>query len=508
MSVAVLTPPPRRAALPTATPPPLERRGPALLILLALCGLLFLYGIGQGDLYRTEGLRALLGEEFLRTGNWIVPTLYGEPLLTKPPGIYSAIALASWPAGRVSTVTARLPSAFAATVTVFLFYATFARAFGRPAGLAAAAILPASVMWLERVPSAEIDLLQLAWVAAALLALARAVEEAESPVPVRWREWLWWQVALLAVAGGVLTKWTAPAFFYLTAVPLLWWRGRLRLLFGWPHLAAAALGALPCLAWAGAAISLAGWETFRDTVGREALQRLSPAHHPRAYPWRELLTFPLEFLLTNLPWSAAALLTLRPAFARLWDERGRRLLQLFHCWAWANLLFWTLVPGHRPRHGMPLQPALAGLAALVWVAWLSGRLRWPLRRLSPGRALAVLLALWLVVKLGHAHVVIPARDRDRHTHQTGERLAALVPAEEVLYLGNLKDEGVLFYYGRPSRRLAEAAGGQPPAGAAYLVLTEAEWKKWPAERPVEVIEPLRDEQGEPIFLVRAGVAAR
>ena len=94
-----------------------------------------------------------------------------------------------------------------------------------------------------------------------------------------------------------------------------------------------------------------------------------------------------------------------------WDERGLRLLQLFHCWAWDNLLFWTLVPGHRPRHGMPLQPALAGLAALVWVAWLSGRLRWPLRRLSPGRALAGLLAAWLVVKLGHAHVVIPARDR-------------------------------------------------------------------------------------------------
>ena len=26
----------------------------------------------------------------------------------------------------------------------------------------------------------------------------------------------------------VLTKWTAPAFFYLTAVPFLWLRGRLR----------------------------------------------------------------------------------------------------------------------------------------------------------------------------------------------------------------------------------------------------------------------------------------
>jgi 4-amino-4-deoxy-L-arabinose transferase-like glycosyltransferase len=405
-------------------------------------------------------------------------------------------------------VTARLPSAVAATLTVLLFYATFARAFGRRAGLAAAALLPASVMWLERVPTAEIDLLQLAWVAAALLALARALEEAEALEPVQWREWLWWQAALLAVAGGVLTKWTAPAFFYLSAVPLLWWRGRLRLLFGWPHLAAAALGAMVCLAWAAAAVRLAGWETFRDTVGREALQRLSPAHHPRAYPWRELLEFPLGFLATNLPWSAVALVTLRPAFAGLWGERGRRLLQLFHCWAWTNLAFWTLVPGHRPRHAMPLQPALAGLAATVWVAWLTGRLRWPLRRLSPGRALAVLLAGWLAVKLGHAHLVVPARDHDRHTHETGARLAELVPAGETLYLGALKDEGVLFYYGRPARRLADAADGPPAAGAAYLVLTEAEWRGWPPGRPAEVVEALRDEQGAPIVLVRTAEATR
>ena len=31
--------------------------------------------------------------------------------------------------------------------------------------------------------------------------------------------------------------------------------------------------------------------------------------------------------MTNLPWSAFALLALRPGFVRLWDERGRRLLQ-------------------------------------------------------------------------------------------------------------------------------------------------------------------------------------
>src|SRR4051812_8653215 len=188
--------------------------------LILFCAFFFGYGIERSELYRTEGLRAIVAAEFVRSGNWVVPTLYGEPLLTKPPGMYAAIALASWPAGGVTTATARLPSAFAAGLTVLLFYRHFARALGRAAGLAAASLLPASWMWLERVPTAEIDMVQLAWVAAAVLFFLRALERAET-TRGRWAGWGWWQAALLCVAGGLLTKWTAPAFFYLTAIPLL-----------------------------------------------------------------------------------------------------------------------------------------------------------------------------------------------------------------------------------------------------------------------------------------------
>ena len=46
--------------------------------------------------------QAIIAAEFLRSGNWIVPTLYGEPLFTKPPGMYAAIALVSLPVGGVS----------------------------------------------------------------------------------------------------------------------------------------------------------------------------------------------------------------------------------------------------------------------------------------------------------------------------------------------------------------------------------------------------------------------
>lgn len=469
----------------------------AVILLLALwASVLFFYGLTSGQLRQTEGLRALLGAEVLRRGDWVVPTLYGEPLLTKPPGMYAAIALASWPLGSVTTATARLPSALAATFVVFVTYLVFARYLGRRAGLVAAGILPASFLWLNRVPSAEIDLVQLGWVTGAMFAFLRALEAAEQGG----RSWPWWQAALVCVAGGTLTKWTAPAFFYVTIVPLLWWRGRLRLLLSGGHIAACAVGGALCLTWAWAVAAQVGWVVFRDTVLREALQRLSPAHHPRAYPWHEIITFPLGFLAANLPWSAFALLTLRRGFMDLWDEQQKKLLQLLHCWAWTNLVFWALVPGHRARHVLPAQPALAGLAALVWAAWLSGRLRWPALRLRPTGALVALLALWLGVKLAHVHWYLPSQCKGPDPQGKGAQLAAGVPPGEQLYLFGVKDEGILFYSGLAARRLSSASELPREAATCYCLLTAHEWQRWP--RRAEIVRALKDEQDAPLFLVR------
>lgn len=474
-----------------------------LLSLLALCGALFFYGLNTGELYQTESLRAILAAEFLRGGNWIVPTLYGEPLLTKPPGMYAAIALASWPFGQVSAATARLPSALAATATVVLFYVMFARRLGRRAGWIAVFVLPASVLWLGRVPSAEIDLVQLAWVAAALFCFLRALEIAETPALRRFAiEWVWWQFALLCVVGGLLTKWTAPAFFYLTVVSLLWLRGRLDILLRPAHWLSVVGAALPCLAWAAAVAGQTGWTPFIDAVRGEALPRLSPAHHTRPYPWHELATFPVVFLATNLPWSAAALWTLTPRFSQLWNERGRRLLQLLHCWTWPNLLFWSIVPGHHLRHALPLQPGLAGLAALVWIAWLDGRLRWPVPGLRPARVFITLIALWLAVKIVFVTAIVPARDGNRAPAATGRRIASLVPPERTLYLFRLKDEGILFYYGRPARRLPAPAYLPASESSAYCLLTESEFQQWSGPGRAEVLLRLSDEQRHPIVLVK------
>ena len=469
------------------------------LCLVVYCAFLFAYGLNSGPFYRTEGLRAIVAAEMLRSGDWLVPRLYGEPLLTKPPGHYAAIALLSLPFGEVREWTARLPSAFAATVIVFLIYRWFRRVLNERAGFVAALITPMSLMWLDRAPSAEIDMVQVAWVVGALFCLDRAVCAADQEESF-WRQQAWWLAALLCVTGGVLTKWTAPAFFYLTALPFLWCRGRLRLLLSRPHLLAIGLMGLCCSLWIAAVMSRTGWELFVDTVRQEALPKLIPGQRDRASAWYDGPLHPLLILAANLPWSALALVTLRPSFARLWNSGVRRLLQLLHCWTWPNLLFWSLVPNHATRHSLPLVPGLIGLGTFVVIAWLDGRLRWPIRAITPRVCLVALVVIWLGIKLFFVQVAIPQRMHARHPDVNGRLLAETVPAGQTLYLFRLKDECLLFYYGRPTQRLADPLLLPTSSELVYCILTDSEWQQWPGN--ATIVTRLTDSQGAPVLLVQ------
>ncbi len=503
MSIATSHP---SRAWPRLLAAPAQSSAACVGILAGVSLFFFYYGLDGAELWRTESLRAIIGQQMLESGNWIVPRLYGEALFTKPPGMYIAIALCSLPVGHVTDFTARLPSALAATGCVLLFWWYFKRQLGRVAGLAAGLILPMSAMWLDKASAAEIDTLQVFWVTASLICFLRATEHETSEPPASAggvHTFAWWLAALLCVAGGFLTKWTAPEFFYGTAIPFLWWRGRLRLLWSRQHLVSLAIAAALCLTWVAAAVHLEGWDVFWATVAREGGDRLIPRHDGRPYPWVQTMFHPAKLLLTTLPWSALALVALRPSFWRLWNDRERRLLQALHCWVWPQMLFWSLLTEHTPRHSFPLFPGLAGLAAMVWYAWYDGRLtwwRWPPVR--PLQLLAASLALWLAVKLVFVHVVMPTRVAGREATAKGRLIASLIPFGDVLYLFRLKDEGIMFYYGRPVLRLASPAAVPQTHRPVYCLLTAEEWQQWPSPRRAEGVEHLTDEQGAPLVLVR------
>ena len=430
---------------------------------LVLYVAVLLLGGLTAPLYRNEGLRAQLAAEAIACGDWLTPRLFGEPHLTKPPGMGVLIGVCGL--GQVTPLTARLPSVLAGLALVCLAAWVMRSRFGPEAGWAAALLMPCSVLWLDRVPSAEIDLVQTAWVAGSLLALLYAIDGQ------RYRTLAWW-VAMACVAGGLFTKWTGPAFFYLTALVWLACRRQLVRLLDFGHLLGlAALGLLFAL-WLWRVYATAGADLLA-TLEREALMRLSPTRHPRPYPWDELLSFPLSFVLGCVP---AVLFVPGLYGSAAWTDRQRAVVSLAWVWLLVNLVFWTVVPGHRPRHILPAQPAVALLAAAGWWAWSQRSEQ------GPRRALLGMTLLWLVVKLGFVATMHQRRD----LRESAAVLRQAVPPEEILGFVHLKDESLLFLYGRPACR----------GESIYSLMPETH----PAAG--DVVLRLHDSQGEPLKLVR------
>jgi len=464
---------------------------------------LFLYGLNAGELWRNEGLRARIAQEMLAGGEWIVPQLYGQPIFTKPPFMYWAICLASWPFGEVTAVTARLPSALAGFGTVLLFWWYFRRTLGERAGMLAALFVPLMIFWLEKAPSAEIDALQVFWVAGSILFFLRATETDDEGQGV------WWLLAGLCIAGGTLTKWTAPVFFYGTALPLLWFQGRVRVLWGRGHLLMTGLVVLIVGGWIAAAIGRTSAAMFWDAIVAEAGPRLLPSENPKPYPWLETLFHPLVVLAAGLPGS---LLILRnepvgyrhhsvPVGYRHHNSNGGERLRLaLHCWLWPNLLFWSLHPDHTLRNRAPLFPAIAGLAVFGWLAWerRAAGAKW---FFQPRRWLIGFLIVWTTLKVVHVEVVVPGRTAERRTAEKAAQLARWLPAGAVLVLFRIKDECLFFYLDRPVLRLA-GPGNLPDALApVFCMLTEEEWRHWDHARPAQEVTRLEDGQGDAIYLV-------
>jgi hypothetical protein len=116
--------------------------------------------------------------------------------------------------------------------------------------------------------------------------------------------------------------------------------------------------------------------------------------------------------------------------------------------------------------------------------------------------LTCLVIGWLGVKVVFVQAVMPHRNKDRLPQAKGELLARLVPADQTLYLFRLKDEGIMFYYGRTVRRLNSMAELPVQIEPTYCILDKDEWAKALTDDRVMVIRELCDEQLAPIALVR------
>jgi 4-amino-4-deoxy-L-arabinose transferase-like glycosyltransferase len=116
-------------------------RGLHLAVLLLVAGTLLFWDLGAlGLTDRDEGSNAEAAREMIESGDWITPTLNGEPRFAKPILLYWLIG-ASYRVFGVSEWSARLPSAVFGVLLILLQYGFLSRVRGPMAGLFGALML-------------------------------------------------------------------------------------------------------------------------------------------------------------------------------------------------------------------------------------------------------------------------------------------------------------------------------------------------------------------------------
>jgi 4-amino-4-deoxy-L-arabinose transferase-like glycosyltransferase len=123
-------------------------RAPSALWLIAAAALMVGIDLGRRILATNDEARfAMLAQDMLSRGTWLFPQLNGAEYNTKPPLLAWLIALASWPGGTVTQLTAVLPSGLAAVGTALVVYATGRSMLGEMAGRFAALAVVTTQGW-------------------------------------------------------------------------------------------------------------------------------------------------------------------------------------------------------------------------------------------------------------------------------------------------------------------------------------------------------------------------
>lgn len=184
-----------------------------LLVASAIMSLLIVFwGLGSIELISlNEGRRALAISEMFKSGNWLLPTLNGELYLTKPPLLYWISLSISSLVGTVNEWTLRLPSAFAALLTLWMTYRYTLNRFGAWPALFSVQILIANLGFAMLARRVEIEMLLTALCVGAVLSALKYIE-----APAK-RGWIYLSYLLLALA--VLTK--GPVALLFVTLPLI-----------------------------------------------------------------------------------------------------------------------------------------------------------------------------------------------------------------------------------------------------------------------------------------------
>lgn len=452
--------------------------------------------LGSSGLADSEGFRAIPAWEMLRSGDWGITTLFGQPYLRKPPGITWAIAASSAIFGETE-FAARFVSALAATGAALALFLFATRRWGPPFGLWAGLAYTLTPWFWRWGRSAEIESLHNALVLVTVLVVVHVATRARRAFMP---DVVWALVLGASLGGALLVK--GPAGLACTAGAALGAcvaTRSARPLSRWPLWVGLALGLAVFGAWFAPAASRAA-----------ALPDGAVVQSPSEFLWgagkvARVLTLGPVTLLGALPFALALPLALcgprhRDPLQREGDDAGRTL-------AWATLIalgIETVVGVSNNRYAMPAVTWMPAVYAFALCRHRAGASEWAARA---GRAVLLgrprlVAGLMLLVAWGHLAWFEHRRDSRTSGLAAGLSLGAVLPPGDVWADRAIDTRPeVLWYAAREAERRGHdvrvrwipGLASRPDAPRGTLVLLESQDNR--PEDPPEIPEPRRSELG-------------
>lgn len=426
---------------------------------LVFAGLVF-FRLGDKGFWNkhSEARRAEIAREMAVSGQWLIPTLNGRPILTKPPLGYWLMALSFKATGRYDEWSARLPASILGLLALFFCALLGRELLDEKSGLLSLVILGTSPLFLFESRMAGIDMVVASFTTASFLFYVRMDKSQDN----RSR---WTNAFFLGISLGLASLTKGP----VGLLPLAAIVGHLTLSKewtaqkAWTLLAATGIACLLCVPWVLAALRVPGSlaVAHQETVGRWG------GEIDNNEPWY----FYLYSLIGMGPWFfflvPAVFISLKKNPLR--SGQGFLTIGLL-----AILVIESLVRQKKHYYLLPVYP----LAALITAGFLADCFRSPsrLRKFFPEKAFWVLggslVSLYVIVFA----TLVPLLNQYR-TNRVVLRTAreSLTPSTTVVSYG-YSGYDTSFYLERPVPNLGDAEiQGLLASGKPFVVLTPKDW---------------------------------
>jgi 4-amino-4-deoxy-L-arabinose transferase-like glycosyltransferase len=336
------------------------------LSLIFIAGL-FIYGLWLGDspLDRTEPFRALVAHQMVHGSSWLVPRLYGELYLRKPPLIYWIEASVELLVGRGNEWVWRTPSvvgsAFLAAFLAWWAGRWFGASARLPSGFACLALV---ALW-DQNRSADIDALNTVTAIVSticVLELGHGISEISNL-----KSRIGWTIGLgLAVGAMLLLKGpgglpqllgaiVGPAIVLRSWKRVRWPSLVIGILIGLAMFAAYVIAAKMAMQQAHIVADKTGWYEVIEKIFLGGWKKRLLA-----------LVMPVELLAFALPVSAvlpiAVMMIRRLPGDDVFRQRALAILGTLG----AGLIIWMIEGNDNPRYEYVMLPLLAPVVGFVW----------------------------------------------------------------------------------------------------------------------------------------------